>query len=77
MTNKERVLKTIRFEKTDRIPVAVLNGQTWIAARNGITMATMLDLPDAGAQLIVDAYRPCGDEHARSGDPGASSQRTG
>ena len=52
MTNKERVLKTIRFEKTDRIPVAVLNGQTWIAARNGLTMATMLDLPDAGAQRL-------------------------
>ena len=67
MTNKERVLKTIRFEKTDRIPVAVLNGQMWIAARNGLTMASMLDLPDAGAQLLVDAYREIGTEIYTSG----------
>ena len=67
MTNRERVLKTIRFEKTDRIPAAVLNGQMWIAARNGLTMASMLDLPDAGAQLLVDAYREIGTEIYSSG----------
>ena len=67
MTNKERVLKTIRFEETDRAPFAVLNGQMWIAARNGLTMASMLDLPDAGAQLVVDAYREIGTEIYTSG----------
>lgn len=67
MTNKERVLKTLAFEKTDRIPFAVLNGQMWIAARNGLTMATLLDLPDAGAQLLVDAYREIGTEIMTSG----------
>ena len=67
MTNKERVLKTLAFEKTDRIPFAVLNGQMWIAARNGLTMAKLLDLPDAGAQILVDAYREIGTEIMTSG----------
>ena len=67
MTNKERVLKTIGFEKTDRIPFAVLNGQMWIAARNGLTMASLLDLPDAGAKLLVDTYREIGTEIMTSG----------
>lgn len=67
MTNKERVLKTLAFEKTDRIPFAVLNGQMWIAARNGLTMAKLLDLPDAGAQLLADAYREIGTEIMTSG----------
>lgn len=67
MTNKERVLKTLSFEKTDHTPVAVLNGQMWIAARNGLTMASMLDLPDAGAQMLVDAYREIGTEILTSG----------
>ena len=52
MTNKERILKTLSFEKTDRTPFAVLNGQMWIAARHWLTIATMLDLPDAGAQML-------------------------
>ena len=67
MTDKERVLKTLAFEKTDHTPVAVLNGQMWIAARNGLTMASMLDLPDAGAQMLVDAYREIGTEILTSG----------
>lgn len=67
MTNKERVLKTIYFEETDRIPFAILNGQMWIAARNGHTMASMLDLPDAGAKMLVDAYRDIGTEIMTSG----------
>ena len=67
MTSKERVLKTLAFEKTDHIPFAILNGQMWIAAQNGLTMATLLDLPDAGAQLLVDAYREIGTEIMTSG----------
>lgn len=67
MTSKERVIKTLSFEKTDRTPFAVLNGQMWIAARSGLTMASMLDLPDAGAKLLVDAYREIGTDILTSG----------
>ena len=67
MTNKERVLKSLAFEPTDRLPFAVLNGQMWICARNGLTAASLLDLPDAGAQLLVDAYREIGTEIMTSG----------
>ena len=67
MTSRERVKKTIRFEKTDRPPFAVLNGQMWIAARHGLTMAGLLDLPDAGARLLADAYREIGTEIMTSG----------
>ena len=67
MTNKERVLKTLAFQPTDRIPFAVLNGQMWICARNNLTAASILELPDAGAQLLVDAYREIGTEIMTSG----------
>ena len=67
MTNKDRILRSISFEPTDRLPFAVLNGQMWICARTGLTMATLLDLPDAGAQLLVDAYREIGSEIMTSG----------
>ena len=67
MTNKERVLKSLAFEPTDRLPFAVLNGQMWICARHGLTVAGLLELPDAGAQLLVDAYREIGTEIMTSG----------
>ena len=67
MTDKERVLKTLAFEPTDRVSFAVLNGQMWICARHGLTAASILDLPDAGAQLLVDAYREIGSEIMTSG----------
>ena len=60
MTNKERILKTLAFEPTDRTPFAVLNGHMWICAREGLTAAGLLGLPDAGAKLLVDAYREIG-----------------
>ena len=67
MTQKELVLKTIAFEKTDRTPFAILNGHMWIAARNGLTMASLLDLPDAGAQILIDAYRETGSDILTAG----------
>ncbi len=67
MTNRERVLKTLAFEQTDRAPFAVLNGQMWICARNNLTAAQLLDLPDAGAKLLVDAYNEIGTEIMTSG----------
>ena len=67
MTNKERILNTLAFQPTDRTPFAVLNGQMWICARNGLTAASLLDLPDAGAQLLVDAYREIGTDIMTSG----------
>ena len=67
MTNKERVLKSLAFEPTDRLPFAVLNGQMWICARHGLTVGKLLELPDAGAQLLVDAYREIGTEIMTSG----------
>lgn len=60
MTGKELIQKTLRFEKTDETPFAILNGQMWICARNNLTAAQLLDLPDAGAQLLVDTYKEIG-----------------
>ena len=67
MTNKKRILNTLAFKPTDRTPFAVLNGQMWICARNNLTAASLLDLPDAGAQLLVDAYREIGTDIMTSG----------
>ncbi len=60
MTNKELISKTFAFEKIDRIPFAVLNGQMWICAKNHLTVAEFLDLPDTGAQLLADTYQEMG-----------------
>ena len=60
MTYKELILKTIAFEPTEHVPFAVLNGQMWTCARNNLTVAQFLDLPDAGAQLLVDTYKEIG-----------------
>ena len=59
-TYREEILKTMRFEKTAHTPVAILNGQMWICAKHGLTAKQLLDLPDAGAQLLFDAYREMG-----------------
>ena len=67
MTSKERVKAALSRKPVDRTPFAVLNGQGWIAARSGLTMASLLDLPDAGAQLLVDAYREIGTDILTSG----------
>ena len=67
MTSRERILRTLAFEPTDRTPFAVLNGQMWICARNNLTAAGMLDLPDAGAQMLVDAYHEIGTDIMTSG----------
>ena len=67
MTPKERVKNALEGKPVDRTPFAVLNGQSWIAARHGLTMASLLDLPDAGAQLLVDAYRELGTDILTSG----------
>ena len=67
MTNKQRVLNSLSFKPTDRLPFAVLNGQMWICARHGLTAASLLETEDAGAQLLVDAYREIGTEIMTSG----------
>lgn len=67
MTSKELVLKALKFEETERTPFAVLNGQMWICARNNLTVAQLLELPDAGAQLLVDAYKEIGTDILTTG----------
>lgn len=67
MTSKERIDAVLAGKPVDRTPFAVLNGHAWIAARNGLTMASMLDLPDAGARILVDAYREIGTDIFTSG----------
>lgn len=67
MTRKELVLRTLKFEKGIETPFAVLNGQMWICARNNLTVAQLLELPDAGAQLLVDAYKEIGTDIMTTG----------
>lgn len=67
MTNKERVLKTLTFQPVDHFPFSVLNGQMWICAHNGLTAASILELPEAGAKLLVDTYNEMGTEIMFSG----------
>ncbi|MDO4491755.1 MAG: uroporphyrinogen decarboxylase family protein [Lachnospiraceae bacterium] len=60
MNYREEILKTIQFQKTEKTPFAVLYGQMWICASHGLTAAQLLDLPDAGAQLLFDEYQKMG-----------------
>ncbi|MGA2142159.1 MAG: uroporphyrinogen decarboxylase family protein [Brevinematales bacterium] len=58
MTSKEIISKTIRFEKTPRLPYAILACTGWAFNRNGITLEQVLsrDLEES-AELIKDSYR--------------------
>ncbi|MBO4368383.1 MAG: hypothetical protein J5859_06690 [Clostridia bacterium] len=62
MTSREIIEKTLAFEKTPRIPFAVLAGYTWICKHNGLSTAGVLRLPDAGAKISVEAYEEMGSD---------------
>jgi uroporphyrinogen decarboxylase len=62
MTNKEHVLKAFHFEEVPNPPFAVLAGYTWICKQHGLSPLGVMQLPDAGAQITVDAYREMGSQ---------------
>ena len=56
MTGKEIVLKALRFEKTPRLPVAVLDGYVWTLKRNGLSFKNLIEMEDCGAEIMEKAY---------------------
>lgn len=56
MTGKEIVLKAMRFEKTPRLPVAVLDGYVWMLRREGISFKQLSELEDAGISIAIRAF---------------------
>ena len=60
MTNRELVEKTLNFQPVPHPPFMILAGHAWICRRNGLSPMGLLRLPDAGAQISVDAYREAG-----------------
>lgn len=57
MTSKERLEAALSFKTVDHIPFMVVDGGTWISAAHHISLKQMLDMEDAGAQLMLDFYR--------------------
>lgn len=55
MTPKEIMQLGLNFKPTPRIPVTILTGVTWALRREKLSPEQMLRLPDAGAQIMVDA----------------------
>lgn len=55
MTPKEIMTLGLEFKPTPRIPVTILTGVTWALRRANLSPEQMLRLPDAGAQIMVDA----------------------
>ncbi len=57
MTPKETVLAAIRFEKTPRTPVAVIDGYLWMIRRHGLSFKGLFEMPDrAAVDLILSTY---------------------
>lgn len=56
MTSKEIVLKALRFEKTPRLPVAVLDGYVWILKKKGLSFKDLCDMEDGGASVVIPAF---------------------
>ena len=56
MTGKEIILKAMRFEKTPRLPVAVLDGYVWILRREGLSFKQLSELEDDGAAIAIRAF---------------------
>lgn len=60
MTNREFLEKTLTFQPVPHPPFMILAGHGWICKRNGLSPLELMRLPDAGAQITVDAYRETG-----------------
>ena len=54
MTRKELLKKAIAFEPVPRVPVVTMSGATWALKQAGLSPETLLQQPDAGAQVILD-----------------------
>lgn len=62
MTGKEIVLKAMKFEKTPRLPVAVLDGYVWILRNNGLSFRDLFDQEDDGAEIVIKAFDDFGSD---------------
>ncbi|WP_010166174.1 uroporphyrinogen decarboxylase family protein [Candidatus Epulonipiscium viviparus] len=56
MTGKEIFLGALNFEETPRLPVAVLDGYTWIVKRDQISHKDLLNAADFGASHVIKAF---------------------
>jgi uroporphyrinogen decarboxylase len=57
MTPAQRIIKTVKLEKTDRVPFALFGGGSWSAAYHRINLREMFNLPSENiAQMLYDAY---------------------
>ncbi|OON95908.1 MAG: hypothetical protein ATN31_10325 [Candidatus Epulonipiscioides saccharophilum] len=56
MNGKELFLKALNFEPTPRVPVAVLDGFTWIVKRDKTSYKNLLNAKDFGASHVIKAY---------------------
>jgi MtaA/CmuA family methyltransferase len=64
MTGKERVYQALTHKQADRVPFVILDGGTWVASLNNISLGQMLELEDCGASLVVDAFKEGGSDWA-------------
>ncbi len=54
MNAKEIITKSLKLEKTPRLPVALLSGGVWTMNRRGFSLQELLDKPELAAEIIVD-----------------------
>ena len=62
MTGKEIVLKAMKFERTPRLPVAVLDGYVWTLRHNGLSFQDLVNMEDGGAALMAKTYEDLGSD---------------
>jgi len=57
MTHAQRILKTSKLEKTDRVPFALLSSGTWCVVSHGSSLKEALGLPSENmADWLYDGY---------------------
>ena len=61
MTSKEIIQKTIRLEKTPRLPVSLLSAGAWTLNQSGLTLEKALSVsPERFAEVIVQTNERAG-----------------
>ena len=62
MTGKELILKAMKFEKTPRLPVAILDGYVWMLKRKGLSFKDLAEMEDCGASVAIEGYDDMGSD---------------
>ena len=56
MNSKERIDAAVHFQEVDRVPATILDGGVWMAARKNLSLQNIIDMDQAGFDLLKETY---------------------